>query len=155
MQLYRHVHNSFGNLNPIFVTGVGNGNDICCNNCNRQLYQVHCSVILYYGTGGYLCMFALLNCCFDCVGQACQTEGPPRAAWVTFGNMADIYAIVRVVPHTCQHLQNALFAYYCLLVANEGNYMRRLFLKKNFESLSIGVRIAMIRCVFYLSRTYE
>jgi hypothetical protein len=51
----------------------------------------------------------------------------------TFGNTADIYVIVHLVPHACQHLLNAIFAYYCLLTANQGNYVSGFFLKKNFE----------------------
>jgi hypothetical protein len=43
-------------------------------------------------------------------------------------NTADIYAMVHLVPHTCQHLLDAIFAYYCLLAANQGNYVRGLFL---------------------------
>jgi hypothetical protein len=76
----------------------------------------------------------------------------------TFGNMADIYAIVHLVPHACQHITVAGHTcYYCLLVANQGNYVRELFLKKNLEkfSLSIGVRINMIRCVVYLLRIFK
>jgi hypothetical protein len=46
----------------------------------------------------------------------------------TFGNMADIYVIVHLIPHVCQHLLNAIFAYYCLLAENQGNYVRGLFL---------------------------
>jgi hypothetical protein len=56
----------------------------------------------------------------------------------TFGNTPDIYAIVHLVPHACQHLLNAVFAYYCLLAANQGNYVRGLFLEKNVESFSVG-----------------
>ena len=137
----------------------------------------------------------------------------------TCGNTADIYAIVHLVPHTCQYItvdqsqssgdtsrprsyaqtafipefriplldtvenrccllefcsksslhshngrgscvfQNKKWllkfterqiCYYCLLAANQGNYARGLFLKKIWRvSLSIGVRIAMIRCVVY------
>jgi hypothetical protein len=73
-----------------------------------------------------------------------------------FGNAADIYAKVHLVPHACQHLLNAIFGYYCLLAANQGNYVRGLFLKKNGRvSLSIGVRITTIRCVVYLLRIFK
>jgi hypothetical protein len=47
----------------------------------------------------------------------------------TFGNTADIYAIAHLVPHACHHLLNAIFAYYCPLAANQGNYVRGLFLE--------------------------
>jgi hypothetical protein len=69
-----------------------------------------------------------------------------------FGNMAGIYAIVHLVPHACQHITvDGHTCYYCLLQTNQGNYVRELFLKKTWEvSLSIGVRITMIRCVVYL-----
>jgi hypothetical protein len=47
----------------------------------------------------------------------------------TFGNMADIYAIVHLVPHACQHIMvDGRTCYYCLLAANQGNYVRELFL---------------------------
>jgi hypothetical protein len=80
-----------------------------------------------------------------------------------FGNTADIFSIVHLVPHACQHLLNAIFGYYCLLAANQGNYVRGLFLKKKIlESFSIGVRITTTRCVVYslrfflnMSRPYE
>jgi hypothetical protein len=71
----------------------------------------------------------------------------------TFGNMADIYAIVHLVPHACQHFTvDCHTCYYYLLAANQGNYVRELFLKKSLQnfSLSIGIRITMIRCVVYL-----
>jgi hypothetical protein len=49
----------------------------------------------------------------------------------TFGNTADIYAIVRLVPHACQHITvDGHTCYYCLLAANHGNYLRELFLKR-------------------------
>jgi hypothetical protein len=69
----------------------------------------------------------------------------------TFGNTADIYAIVHLVPHACQHITvDGPTCYYCLLAANQGKYVRELFLKKTWEvSLSIGVRITMIHCVVY------
>jgi hypothetical protein len=72
----------------------------------------------------------------------------------TFGNTADIYAIVHLVSHACQHITvDGHTCYYCLPAANHGNYVRELFLKKKKTgegSLSIGVRITMIRCVVYL-----
>jgi hypothetical protein len=47
----------------------------------------------------------------------------------TFGNMADIYAIVHLIPHACQHVTDeGHTCYYCLLVAKQGNYVRELFL---------------------------
>jgi hypothetical protein len=49
----------------------------------------------------------------------------------TFDNMADIYAIVHLVPHAYQHITvDGHTCYYCLLAANQGNYVRELFLKK-------------------------
>ena len=46
--------------------------------------------------------------------------------------------------------------YYCLLAANQGNYVCELFLKKTWRvSLSIGVRITMIRWVVYLLRIFK
>jgi hypothetical protein len=69
----------------------------------------------------------------------------------TFGNTADIIAIFHLVPHACQHITvDGHTCYYCLLAANQGNYVHELFLKKTWEfSLSIGVRIAMFHCVVY------
>jgi hypothetical protein len=70
----------------------------------------------------------------------------------TFGNTADIYAIGHLVPHACQHITvDDHTYYYCPLAANQGNYVPELFLKNTWKvSLSIGVRITMIRCVVYL-----
>jgi hypothetical protein len=70
----------------------------------------------------------------------------------TFGNTADIYAIVHLVPHACQHITvDVHTCYYWLLAANQGTYVREPFLKKTWEvSLSIGIRITMIHCVVYL-----
>jgi 2-phosphoglycerate kinase len=70
----------------------------------------------------------------------------------TFGNTADIYAVVHLVPHTCQHITvDGHTCYYCLLAANQGNYKRKHFLKRTRKvSLSIGIRISMIRCVVNL-----
>jgi hypothetical protein len=50
-----------------------------------------------------------------------------------FGNAADIYAIVHLVPHVCQYLLNAMFAYYCVLAANQGNYVHGIFFLKSFS----------------------
>jgi hypothetical protein len=56
----------------------------------------------------------------------------------TFGDTADIYVIFHLVPHTCQHITvYGHTCYYCLLVANQGNYVCELFLKKNLESFSL------------------
>jgi hypothetical protein len=56
----------------------------------------------------------------------------------TIGNMADIYAIVHLVPHSCQHITvDSQTCYNCLLAANQGNYVLELFLKKNLESFSL------------------
>jgi hypothetical protein len=42
-----------------------------------------------------------------------------------------------------------------VLAANQGNYVRRLFLKKTWRvSLSIGIRITMIRYVLYLLQIF-
>jgi hypothetical protein len=70
----------------------------------------------------------------------------------TFDNTADIYAIVHLVPHVYQHITvDGHTCYYCLLAANQGNYVCELFLKKTWKvSLSIDVRITMVRCVVYL-----
>jgi hypothetical protein len=46
----------------------------------------------------------------------------------TFGNMTDIYAIVHLVSHTCQRIMVDHICYYCLLAANQGNYVYGLFL---------------------------
>jgi hypothetical protein len=75
----------------------------------------------------------------------------------TFGNTADIYAIVHLVSHACQHITvDGHTCYYCLLAANQGNYVRELFLKRTWKvSLSIGVRMTMIRCVVYLLRIFK
>jgi hypothetical protein len=58
----------------------------------------------------------------------------------TFGNTVDIYAISHLVPHACQHISvDGHTCYYCLLAANQGNYVRELFTKKKlgkFLSLS-------------------
>jgi hypothetical protein len=56
----------------------------------------------------------------------------------TFGNTADIYAIVRLVPHACQRITvDGHTCYCCLLAANQGNYVRELFLLKNLASFSL------------------
>jgi hypothetical protein len=47
----------------------------------------------------------------------------------TFGNTADIYATVHLVPHACQRITvDGHTCYYCLLAANQVNYVRELFL---------------------------
>jgi hypothetical protein len=56
-----------------------------------------------------------------------------------FGNTADIYAIVHLFPHACQHITvDGHTCYYCLLAANQGNYVRELFLKKPGMFLSLS-----------------
>jgi hypothetical protein len=56
----------------------------------------------------------------------------------TFGNTADMYVIVHLVPHACQHITvDSHTCYCCLLAANQGNYVRELFLKKSLESFSL------------------
>jgi hypothetical protein len=57
----------------------------------------------------------------------------------TFGNTADIYVIVHLIPHACQHITvNGHTCYCCLLAANQGNYVHQLFLKKNLGSFSVS-----------------
>jgi hypothetical protein len=57
----------------------------------------------------------------------------------TFGNTVGIYAIVHLVPHACQRITvDRHTCYYCLLVANQGNYVRELFLKKLEKFLSLS-----------------
>jgi hypothetical protein len=49
----------------------------------------------------------------------------------TFGNTADIYATVHLIPHACQHITvNGHTCYYCLRVANQGTTCVRFTLKK-------------------------
>jgi hypothetical protein len=73
----------------------------------------------------------------------------------TFGNTADIYAIIHLVPHSCQHttadprhssgdtvakiltFTERHIWYYCLLAANQGNCVHGLFFDKNLESFSL------------------
>jgi hypothetical protein len=56
----------------------------------------------------------------------------------TFGNTVDIYAIVHLVPHAYQHITvDGHTCYYCLLAANQGNYVRELLLKKRGKLLSL------------------
>jgi hypothetical protein len=63
-----------------------------------------------------------------------------------FGNTADMYAIVHLVPHACQHITvdtshsngntfakiltftERYICNYCPLAANQGNYVHGLFL---------------------------
>jgi hypothetical protein len=55
----------------------------------------------------------------------------------TFGKTADIYAIVHLDPHACQHITvDGHTCYYCPLAANQGNYVRELFLE-NLGSFSV------------------
>jgi hypothetical protein len=63
-------------------------------------------------------------------------------------NTADIYAIANLIPHVCQHIRVDHICYYCLLVANQGNYVCGLFLFTKKVSLSIGIRITMIHHSF-------
>jgi hypothetical protein len=69
----------------------------------------------------------------------------------TFGNTADVYAIVHLVPHACQHITvepnhssgdtvakiltftERHFWYYCLLAANQVNYVHGLFLEQTWR----------------------
>jgi hypothetical protein len=70
-----------------------------------------------------------------------------------FGNTADVYAIVYLVPHACQHITVGHICYYCLLAANQGDQGHGFFLKQTWRvSPSISVRITMIHCVVYLLR---
>jgi hypothetical protein len=47
----------------------------------------------------------------------------------TFGKQTDIYEIVHLVPHACQHITvDGNTSYYCLLAANQGKHVRELFL---------------------------
>jgi hypothetical protein len=56
----------------------------------------------------------------------------------TFGNTADIYVRVHLVPHACQHITvDGRTCYYCLLAANQSKYVRELFLKRNLGSFSL------------------
>jgi hypothetical protein len=48
----------------------------------------------------------------------------------TFGNTTDVYAIVHLVPYACQHITVDHICYYCLLAANQDNYVRGLFFKE-------------------------
>jgi hypothetical protein len=45
-----------------------------------------------------------------------------------FGNTADIYVKVHLIPQACQHIMVDHICYYCLLTANQGSYVHRLFL---------------------------
>jgi hypothetical protein len=74
----------------------------------------------------------------------------------TFGNTADIYIIVYLVPHAHQHISRP----YLLLLSPSGKSgqlcMRAFPYKKTWRlSLSIGIRITMIRCVVYLFRIFK
>ena len=77
---------------------------------------------------------------------------PPQMLNVsTFGNTADIYA-TRVSAYYIRPEPQLL----CLLAVNQGNYVRAGFsLKKTSTvSLSIDVRITMIRYVVHLLRIF-
>jgi hypothetical protein len=55
----------------------------------------------------------------------------------TFCNTADIYVIFHLVPHACKRITvDGHTCYNCLLAANQGNYVRELFLNKKLESFS-------------------
>jgi hypothetical protein len=43
-------------------------------------FEMHCSRLLLNG----LQLMGVRVECVDCLFQGCQTEGPPRAIWVTF-----------------------------------------------------------------------
>jgi hypothetical protein len=74
----------------------------------------------------------------------------------TFGNTADVCALVYLVRDGYQHITVDHICHYCLLAANQDNYVRGLFLKKLGEiSLSISVRITMISRVVYLLRIFQ
>jgi len=46
--------------------------------------------------------------------------------------------------------------YYCLLAENQGNNVRGLFLKKNFNSFSLfGIRLTMISGVVYSLQIFK
>jgi hypothetical protein len=55
----------------------------------------------------------------------------------TFGNAAEVYAIVHLVPHACQHITVDHNWYYCFLATNQENCVRELFIKENLESFSL------------------
>jgi hypothetical protein len=56
----------------------------------------------------------------------------------TFGNTADIYAIVHLVQHACQHItDDGRTCCYCLLAANQGDCARAISLK-NLERFSLS-----------------
>jgi hypothetical protein len=46
----------------------------------------------------------------------------------TFDNTADVFAIVQLVPHACQHITVDHICYYCLLAENQWSYVHRFFL---------------------------
>jgi hypothetical protein len=57
----------------------------------------------------------------------------------TFGNTADIYAIVHLVPHACQHITvDGHTCYYCLLAANQANMCASFSFKKLGTFLSLS-----------------
>jgi hypothetical protein len=44
-----------------------------------------------------------------------------------FGNTADVYAIVHLVPNAHQYITVDYICYYCLLAVNQGNYVHKIF----------------------------
>jgi hypothetical protein len=54
-----------------------------------------------------------------------------------FGNTEDVFLIVHLVPHACQHVMVDHIYYYCLLAENQGNYVHGLSLKKYMECFSL------------------
>jgi hypothetical protein len=58
----------------------------------------------------------------------------------TFDNTADVYAIIHLVPHACQHITVDHICYYCHLAVNQGNNVRGFFPSKNFENFSLYQR---------------
>jgi hypothetical protein len=94
----------------------------------------------------------------------------------TFGNTADIYAIVYLVPHACQRItvdpshSNGDTVALILEISGEWRHKDSVLHKPPEETLSIceickkntwrvslttGVRITMIRCVVYLLRIFK
>jgi hypothetical protein len=70
-----------------------------------------------------------------------------------FADTADIYEIIHFVPHPCQHItvdQSHSSGDTVAKIPEISNYRRGLLKKTWRDSLSIGVRITMIRCIVYL-----
>jgi hypothetical protein len=75
----------------------------------------------------------------------------------TFGNTIDIYAIIHLVPHACQHIMvdpshsrgdtvakilrftERHIWYYCLLQENQGNYVHGLFLETKLREFAVVI----------------